>query len=85
MVRLAVQDEIPREIAWLTGYDSAFAQLEAEFDLPRHDLSALIRMIQSNHGTLSAHRRKQYHHLPSAVLDRIEAIVQQAFSREDTQ
>ena len=80
MIQLAVEDEIPRELAWLRGYDLAFQQLEAEFDLPRKDLSALIRMIQSNQGMLSAHRRKQYFHLPAEVLERIEVIVQQAFN-----
>lgn len=80
MIQLAVEDEIPQELAWLRGYDIAFQQLEAEFDLPRKDLSALIRMIQSNQGMLSANRRKQYFHLPVEVLERIEVIVQQAFS-----
>lgn len=80
MIRLAIEDEIPRELAWLSGYDIAFQQLEAEFDLPQQDLSALIRMIQSNQGKLSANRRKQYVHLPAEVLDRIEVIIQQAFN-----
>jgi fido (protein-threonine AMPylation protein) len=80
MIQEAVEDEIPRELAWLTGYDIAFQQLDAEFDLPQKDLSALIRMIQSNQGTLSANKRKQYNHLPIDVLARIEEIVRQAFS-----
>ena len=50
MIQQAVEDEIPRELAWLSGYDKAFAQLDAEFDLPRKDLSALIRMAQSSQG-----------------------------------
>ena len=50
MIQQAVEDEIPRELPWLSGYDKAFAQLEAEFDLPRKDLSALIRMAQSSQG-----------------------------------
>ena len=60
----------------------AFARLNDEFDLPRKDLSALIRMVQSNKGVLSAHRRKQYQHLPPAVLDRIEQVVRDAFATE---
>ena len=83
MIRQAVQVEIPQEIAWLRGYDAAFRQLEAEFDLPRKDLSALIRMIQSNRGTLSANRRRQYARLPAAVLDRIETVVRQVFDRQE--
>jgi hypothetical protein len=54
MIKEAVRDKIPREIAWLQGYDAAFSQLNDAFDLPRKDLSALIRMGQSNMGVLSA-------------------------------
>ena len=79
MIRHAVEEEIPSELAWLAGYDQAFAQLDQEFELPRKDLSALIRMAQSHHGRLSGHRRKQYSHLPANVMDRIELVVQQAF------
>lgn len=80
MIRRAVDEEIPREIMWLQGYDSAFSALNDEFDLPRKDLSALIRMIHSNKGTLSLHRRKQYSYLPDDVLDRIEKVVGLAFA-----
>lgn len=79
MIQQAVEDEIPRELAWLSGYDKAFAQLDAEFDLPRKDLSALIRMAQSNEGRLSVRRRKQYSHLPADVLDRVEEVVRESF------
>jgi hypothetical protein len=85
MIQLAVEEEIPRELAWLRGYDRALRQLEAAFDLPQKDISALIRMIYSNAGTLSAHRRKQYAHLPSRVLDQIESLVRQAFNLDASQ
>ncbi len=68
-----------RTLAWLQGYDLAFSALNGELDLPQKDLSALIRMIQSNQGTLSANRRKQYYYLPETVLNRIEEVVRQAF------
>ena len=79
MIKQAVQEEIPRELAWLQGYDLAFSTLNNELDLPQKDLSALIRMIQSNNSTLSASRRKQYYYLPEKVLNRIEDVVRQAF------
>lgn len=79
MIRLAVKEELPREIAWLQGYDQAFISLDHELDLPQNDLSALIRMAYSNQGVLSLNRRKQYVHLPESVLNRIEAVVQQMF------
>ena len=80
MVEKAVREEIPRGLAWLVGYDIAFQQITEAFDLPNKDISALIRMIQSNQGNLSAHRRKQFAHLPEEVLNRIEAITQGAFA-----
>lgn len=80
MLKQTVQEEIPRELAWLQGYDVAFTMLNSELDLPRNDLSALIRMAQSNMGLLSANRRKQYYYLPAPVLDRIEDVVRHAFT-----
>jgi hypothetical protein len=85
MVKQAVQDEIPRELAWLQGYDLAFTTLNNELDLPQKDLSALIRMVQSNKGVLSGNRRKQYGHLPAHVLDRIETVVRQSFEARQGQ
>ncbi|MHB8848448.1 MAG: Fic family protein [Burkholderiales bacterium] len=79
MIRLAVKEELPREIAWLQGYDQAFMTLERELDLPQKDLAGLIRMAYSNQGTLSLNRRKQYAHLPESVLTRIETVVRQTF------
>jgi hypothetical protein len=78
MIKQAVQDEMPKELAYLKGYDSAFAQLNSELDLPQKDLSALIRMIQSNNGMLSASRRKHYYYIPKEVLDRIELVAREA-------
>lgn len=83
MVRKAVREEIPRELAWLSGYDLAFQQISAAFDLPNKDISALIRMIHSNRGRLSENRRKQFAHLPEDVLDRIESITRDAFGVVD--
>lgn len=80
MIRLAVEEEIPRELAWLSGFDQALGVLESEFDLPQKDLATLIRMAHSNHGQLSANRRKQFSYLPVAVLNRIEVVVQACFN-----
>lgn len=82
MIRQAVQDEIPKEIFYLKAYDQAYTRLNDEFDLPQKDLSTLIRMIQSNKGTLSANRRKQYAHVPVSVLDRIELVVKESLNTD---
>ena len=84
MVKVTVQDEIPRELAWLQSYDRAFTRLNKELDLPQKDLAALIRMIYSNKGILSENRRKQYAHLPEHVLNLIENIVKQECQNNQT-
>jgi len=63
VIEQAVRQEILRELAWLQDYEVAFSKLNLELDLPQTDLSALIRIIQSNKGTLCANRGKQYCYL----------------------
>ncbi len=79
MIRQAVEQEIPRELGFLRGYDTAFARIEAEFDLPKNDIGALIRGIQGNDGRLAKRKRHRYDRIPDDVLDRIEEIVRQTF------
>jgi len=80
MLQLAIEEEIPREIAWLRGYDRAFARIDTELDLPQTDIGRLVRMIQTNEGRLSNNKRKMFAHLPDSVIERIETIVRQAFA-----
>ena len=80
MIQIAIEDEIPRELAYLSGYDHAIRQIDAEFDLPQKDISRLVRMIHGNGGHLSRTKRSGFAALPDDVLERIEAIVQQAFA-----
>jgi len=75
----AIRTELPEKLSWLSGYDEAFRQLDAEFDLSQSDLSALIRMVKSNNGTLSANKRKQYYYLPESVIARIDEVLRESF------
>ncbi|KAG0162172.1 hypothetical protein DFQ30_002880 [Apophysomyces sp. BC1015] len=75
----AVRTELPKELAWLSGFDEARKRLDAEFDLPQSDLSALIRMVKFNNGKLSTTKRKQYYYLPDDVIAHIEEVVREAF------
>jgi hypothetical protein len=75
----AVRKELPQELAWLTGYDRAFQELNERLNLPRSDLSALIRMVKGNGGKLSANKRKLYAHLPDEVIADIEQTVRNHF------
>ncbi len=80
MIKTAILHEIPQEIAYLRGYDEAFTQIDAKYNLPKNDISALIRMVKSGDGKLSENRRKQYAHLPAEVLDDIETVIRGAFA-----
>lgn len=80
MIKSAILHEIPQEVAYLRGYDEAFARIDAKYNLPKNDISALIRMVKSNGGMLSGNRRKQYAHLPTDVLDDIETVINEAFA-----
>ena len=82
MIQATILTEIPNELRYLRGYDAAFSELDATFDLPRSTISKLIRMINGNDGTLSATKRKQFTHLPEAVIDQIEHIVRASFPAE---
>lgn len=80
MIQATILTEMPSELRFLAGYDHAFEVLNKELDLPRSDLSALIRMINGNNGHLSHAKRKRYAHLPDTAIERIESVVQEAFS-----
>ncbi|RKT43126.1 Fic family protein [Thiocapsa rosea] len=80
MIQVAIEEEIPRELAYLSGYDQAVERIDAQFDLPQKDISRLVRMIQGNGGTLSRNKRSSFPSLPDDVVERVETIVRQAFS-----
>ena len=85
MIQLAVEEEIPRELAWLRGYDRALGQLEAAFDLPQKDISVLIRMIYSTPAPCPRTGASNMPICRLGVLDQIEALVRQAFNPDASQ
>lgn len=58
------------------AYEVATQRIDAEFDIPQYDVSALIRSIVANRGRLPPDGRKRYRYLPDAVLQRIEGRFQ---------
>ena len=83
MLQQTVEEELPEELAWLSGYDAAYQRIDAQYDLPANEISRLIRMIRGNHGRLAQRKRGQFSWLPAEVLAGIEEIVQEAFQLED--
>ena len=81
-IRRTVDEEIPRELRFLVGFDEACERIDREFDLRGPDVGALVRMIHGNRGALSRGKRKQFSHLPDSAIGRIESIVRDSFVGE---
>jgi hypothetical protein len=79
MIRQAVEQEIPAELAWLTGFDQASRLIDARFDLPQKDIARLIRMIRGNGGRLAKRKRTQFDWIPDEVITEVESMVCDAF------
>lgn len=80
MFQQTVDIEIPEELAWLQGYDRAYQEIDAAFDLPANEISRLIRMIHGNEGRLARGKRNQFDWIPENVLTHIERIVQKTLT-----
>lgn len=83
MIGEAVEEEIPKELAYLSGYDRAYERIQAAFDLPSKDIGKLIRMIQGNNGRLANGKRNQFERLPDDSIHRIEGMVQASFAEAE--
>lgn len=80
MTHYALDTSLIKESDYLKRYDTVYARINSWFDIVDKDLHALIRMAYSHEGRLSLTRRKQYlHRVQPAVLDAIEAEVQEVF------
>lgn len=79
MLKIAVSEEIPRELKWLRGFDRAREQIESEFDLSDRDINTLIKVIHQNKNKLAKGRRSRYEYIPDGVIERIETIIAKAF------
>jgi hypothetical protein len=75
-----VEEDLQMEIDYLLGFDTAYKQLNEEFDWPAHSLELFIRVVEQNGGTLS--NKKRQSHFDWMKIDEIkraELAVQNAF------
>lgn len=80
MAHHALDHSLIAETVFLENFDLVRKRIEDRFDLRDKDLHALIRMAHSQHGTLSANRRKQYAlTVQAGALDAIEQEVRAVF------
>ena len=83
MAAEAMDVHLMGEANFLTSFDTAYKSLDRKLDLPSPVLHKLILMCESNGGTLSANRRKQFKdQVPADYFDEIERTVSDAFGLE---
>lgn len=84
MTHYALDTYLIKESEYLRRFDIVYDRINSRFDIMDKDLRALIRMAHSHNGKLSINRRKQYLHVVQpAMLDAIEAEVQEVFFSDD--
>lgn len=76
-----VEEDLQKEINYLLGFDTAYKQLNEEFDWPAHSLELFIRVVEQNGGTLSNNKRQSHFDwMKKNEIERAELAVQNAFS-----
>ncbi len=76
-----VEEDLQQEINYLLSFDTAYKQLNEEFDWPAHSLELFIRVVEQNGGNLS--KKKCHSHFDWMNKDEIkyaELAVQNAFA-----
>lgn len=77
MARMALEDELKKEAAFLASYDAVYRTVDERYDVRGSDLANLVMMCLTNSGIVSKNRRKQYQYsVPLEVFDFIEQTVQ---------
>lgn len=78
-----VEEDLPKEINFLLGFDTAYKELNNLLDWPAHNLDLFIRVVEQNGGVLPNTKRKShYNWMAKDEIEQAELIVQNAFSDE---
>ncbi len=76
-----MKEDLQKEINYLLGFDTAYKQLNEEFDWPAHSLELFIRVVEQNGGTLSNKKRQSHFDwMKKDEIERAELAVQNAFA-----
>jgi hypothetical protein len=85
MARLALEQDLTKQVGLLAGYDAVVKEVECRYDLVGSPLSTLVPSCQQNGGMLSKNRRKQFAlSIPADAFDFIEASVRMYFPHQET-
>ncbi len=78
-VQRTIEQDLPREAAFLKRYDAFRAELDLMLDLPDRSSDLLFRLLQQNGGKLSRRARKnEFAALTDSEVERIEAAYRDA-------
>jgi hypothetical protein len=81
LVSLAIERELPEELAFLQGYDRTRGLMQEVVDLPGPLLDLFIRMCVQNGGTLSACKREShFSRLTDAEIEGLQEAVRRGYS-----
>lgn len=81
-VRRTVEDDLPREIAYLRRHDEAIQRTMEAVEMPDRVAENLVMFIRQNNGVLSRNRREgEFRQLTDDEVRLIERIVGDAFAR----
>ena len=76
-----ITQDLPAEIDYLLGFDTAYAALNEIMDWPAHSLELFIRVVHSNSGRLSKSKHKSHFDwLSQKEIDEAERIVRSSFA-----
>jgi len=82
MAKIALEQDLAREVEFLAGYDKVMKDVDRRFDLVGSTLSTLVLSCHQNGGVLSRHRRKQFGStVPADAFDFIEQSVRKHIAR----
>jgi hypothetical protein len=83
-VSLAIERELPEELAFLQGYDRTRGLMQEVVDLPGPLLDLFIRLCLQNGGTLSARKREShFSRLTDAEIAGLEEAVRRGCLRDE--
>lgn len=83
-VQHTIEQDLPREIAYLSARDDAQRRIMEYVEMPDHKADDLIMFIRNNEGALPKRRRsKEFKALSDEEVVRVEAIVEDAFGAFD--
>ena len=78
-----IETELPEELAFLAGYDTAKKKISEVVDMPDRLIDLFIRFVLQNHGRLSKSKREKYFgQLSQKEITMMEEAVAGAFNKE---